>query len=242
MLDSWHIQGKPKCIMYRRSNHLTRYARFSYTLYVAPIDPTNLANLQVSAALAGLAAGALFFCPFALVIGRSAVTFWSLVGSLACAVWSARMTHEDDYVKFIISRMLSGMFGSVPSALGGGTIMDIFFLHQRGKAFMVFSLCLQLGAVSGPTFGAFIVEYQSWTVCFWWTVALLGVTAILVLLFSEETNFNRKLRKPPVATPKSFLSNRIATFCPGTAITPRCNLNGFVSTFQSLSLDFMKQC
>ena len=139
------------------------------------------------------------------------------------------MTHRDDYIKFVISRLLSGMFGSVPSALGGGVIMDTFFLHQRGKAFMAFILSLQLGATAGPTLGAFIDQEQGWTVCFWWTVALLGVSAILIFLFSEETCFNRKTGEPPVPIPEGYLRNRIATFLPGTVMAPSTTFSEVVS-------------
>ena len=70
------------------------------------------------------------------------------------------MTNEDDYVRFIISRLLSGMFGSVPSAIGGGIILDVFFLHDRGKAFICYEVSILLGASVGPTFSGFISDSQ----------------------------------------------------------------------------------
>lgn len=85
------------------------------------------------------------------------------------------MTSPDDYNAFVISRLFGGLFGSVPSVLGSGFILDIFYLHERGRALNTFHMSLVLGTVAGPTFGGFIVEHVSWTVEFWWTVALQGM-------------------------------------------------------------------
>lgn len=97
------------------------------------------------------------------------------------------MTHSNQYKPFVISRLFAGVFGSVPSILGASTITDLFFLHERGRIFVIFSLSFLLGTVAGPTFGGFIVEHVNWPVEFWWTVGLQGLALMLVVLFLEET-------------------------------------------------------
>lgn len=183
----------------------------------------------MSAAIAGLAAGALIFVPFAQVLGQLSIAFWSLLGCLGCAIWSSQMTSENDYVRFIISRMMSGIFGSVPSAVGGGIILDTFFLHDRGKAFICYEVSILLGATVGPTFSGFISNSQSWTICFWWTVPLLAISAIALLLVGEETGYDRQCGTMPVKAPQGYLANRFATFFPGTAITVKPSAAQFVS-------------
>lgn len=89
------------------------------------------------------------------------------------------MTGADDYNAFVVSRLFGGIFGSVPSILGTGMILDIFYLHERGRALTTFHISLLLGTVAGPTFGGFIVEHVPWTHEFWWTVALQGFVFIL---------------------------------------------------------------
>ena len=185
----------------------------------------------MSAAIAGLAAGALIFVPFAHVLGRLSIAFWSLLGCLGCAIWSSQMTSEDDYVRFIISRMMSGIFGSVPSAVGGGIILDTFFLHDRDKAFICYEISILLGATVGPTSSGFISNSQSWTVCFWWTVPLLAISAIALLLFGEETGYDRQGGTMPVKVPRGYLANRIATYFPGTKITVKPSAAQSVSPF-----------
>ena len=190
----------------------------------------------MSAAIAGLAAGALVFVPLTQVLGRSSVTFWSLLCSLACAIWSSQMTDRDDYVRFIISRLLSGMFGSVPSAVGGGIILDVFFLHDRGKAFICFEVSILLGATVGPTFSGFISNSQSWTLCFWWTVPLLAVSAIAVLLLAEETGYDRQYETMNVKMPQRYIANRVTTFFPVTAVIAKPSAAELVSSAKSSRL------
>jgi MFS family permease len=84
-----------------------------------------------------------------------------------------------DYNAFVISRLFGGMFGACPSILGTGMITDIFFLHERGKAFSTFLLCFLLGTLAGPTFGGFIVQHVSWPAEFWWTIGLQALVIIL---------------------------------------------------------------
>lgn len=130
------------------------------------------------------------------------------------------MTHSNQYIPFIISRLFAGMLGSVPSILGASTIIDLFFLHERGRAFLIFSLSFLLGTVAGPTFGGFIVEHVDWPVEFWWTVGLQGLALVLVFFFLEETGFNRDGESAYPTRPKPFTANRIATFFLGTKIVP----------------------
>ena len=189
----------------------------------------NEASSQVSAAISGLAVGAIFFVPLGHIVGRWSITFWSLLGSLACAVWSTQMTHRSDYNNFIVSRLMSGLFGAVPSAVGGGMILDIFFIHHRGRAFVCYGIAILFGATSGPTFSGFITGTSTWTICFWWTVPFLAITAILVFVFAEETSFNREKGAMPVDIPHGFIMSRRAIFFLGTATVVRPSSGEFVS-------------
>lgn len=177
-------------------------------------------SYATSAGFAGLAIGPLVFVPISYIIGRSACVLWSMIGTLVCAVWSAVMVNEEDYIAFIMSRLLGGIFGAVPSTIGASNIVDIYYVHERGRAFTYFLLTSLLGTVAGPTFSGFIISGTSWPVEFWWIVGLEGALTIVVLLFLEETGFTRNssdVAKWPVR-PQSFLRNRIATFLPGTQV------------------------
>jgi len=177
-------------------------------------------RLQTSAGFAGLAIDQLIFVPISYTIGRSACVLWSMIGTLACAVWSALMVEKENYIAFIVSRLLGGIFGAVPSTIGSSNLVDIYHIHERGWAFTYFILASLLGTVAGPTFSGFIISGTSWPIEFWWIVALERALIVVVLLFLEETGFSRKqskLSRWPIR-PQAFMKNRITTFFPGTRI------------------------
>jgi hypothetical protein len=67
--------------------------------------PTQMAN-SVSAAIAGLATGPFLWSALALKFGRSSIIFWALLINLCINIWSACMTHHDEYNAFVVSRWL----------------------------------------------------------------------------------------------------------------------------------------
>jgi MFS family permease len=129
------------------------------------------------------------------------------------------MIHRNDYNSFIISRMFGAFFGSVTTVLGPPILIDLFFLHQRGRAFTVFHACFNLGAVAGPTISAFISAKSSWTYTYWWTVGLVGVTLFSVVFFLHDTSWDREANAINKPLPNGFFANRFETFCIGTKVT-----------------------
>ena len=159
-----------------------------------------------------MAGGPFFFAPLAHHFGRSSVIFWCTLFTLIGQVWGAVMTHPDGYVPFIISRLFTGFFGAVPTVLGPRVITDLFFLHQRGRAFTALHMAFLFGTIAGPTFSGFISASAFFPVEFWWTVGLLGFTLICCFLCLEETGFDRENLDRNPQIPLSFTKNRLATF------------------------------
>lgn len=188
-----------------------------------PVYHKTTANMlnSVAAALAGWVAGPFFIIPMTGVVGRCSVILWSLVGIFACQLWGAEMTHANDFIPFTISRLFAGLFGAVPAILGSGYIIDMFFLHQRGKAFAVFEVLIILAVVGGGTLSGFIAEKNPWNYVFWWTLGPIGGAIVSVLLFIDDTTFDRDngiIGRPPLS--RNWIINRVQTFLPGTATQP----------------------
>lgn len=140
------------------------------------------------------------------------------------------MTGSGDYNAFIISRLFAGLFAGSTTILGSGTIIDIFFLHQRGRAFASYELSLLFGVLCGPTIGGFIVQDNSWTVAFWWTLAPVGAAIILLVIFGEETKFERESEsRGRHSLPSGFIQSRISIFFPGTQVTGPSRFTEMVS-------------
>ena len=185
---------------------------------------------SVAAALAGWVAGPFLIAPLAAVVGRSSVILWSLVATFACQIWAGEMTGPNDYVAFTISRLFCGLFGVIPAILGSGYIIDMFYLHQRGKAFAIFEVLIIFAVVGGGTLGGFIAQTRPWDYVFWWTLGPVGAAIVSALLFVEDTSFDRNstAMKGP-SLPKGFLANRVATFFPGVRTQPTGKVREFVS-------------
>ena len=172
--------------------------------------------------------------PFALlpashVIGRTSVIFWSTFTVLIFNIWGASMTGPQQYVPFLLSRFFAGLGSAVPSTLGPRVLMDLFYIHERGRAFSVFSLAFLTGPLAAPTLGCFIAAKTDWPVMFWWTIPLLGIALILIFIFMEETGFERDGKAQYPHQPEQFVANRIATLFPGNKVVPTSTFSESVS-------------
>ena len=190
---------------------------------------------SVAAALAGWVAGPFLIAPFAAILGRSSTILWSLVATFACQICAGEMTNIDDFIPFTVSRLFCGLFGVIPAILGSGYIIDMFFLHQRGKAFAIFEVLIIFAVVGGGTLGGFIAQTQPWADVFWWTLGPVGAAIVCVFLFVQDTTYNRDtagVKRSPL--PEAWLANRVATFLPGTRTQPPGKGKEFVRYLSSL--------
>ena len=176
--------------------------------------------LQVVAATAGIAVGPLFAVPLGRRYGRTNIFFWSMVSLLITGIWSATMTRSNQYGAFIAARLFGGLFGGVSPALGADTVVDMFFLHQRGKAFTVLNLSFLAGVVVGPTLSGFIVGSTNWRVQFWWSNGLEGIIILLTLALLHDTYYDRTSDESRNKWPDDFFANRMATFSCGARVIP----------------------
>ena len=186
---------------------------------------------QVVASTGGIAVGPLLAVPLGRRYGRTFVFFWSMVGLLVTGIWSATMTRSNQYGAFIAARLFGGLCGGSATALGADTIVDIFFLHQRGKAFALLNLSFLAGAIVGPTLSGFIVGTTNWTVQFWWSNGLEGIVILLTLALLQDTYYDRtpSADKSRKEWPDGFFANRTATFLCGARVIPSISIAETVS-------------
>jgi MFS family permease len=185
---------------------------------------------QISAVIAGLAVGPIFWSPISKRFCRAAVIFWSMILTLCINLWSAEMTKQSQYNAFVVSRLFGGLRGSAPTTgipplkpvciidgpdltfptVGSNVIVETFFLHDRGKCFVIYTCCILLGTAAANTFSGFVVETASWTIQFWYNVGLEGVVAILCLVFLDETGWTRPGGDAYPIPLSSFLPRKLA--------------------------------
>ena len=153
-------------------------------------------------------------------------------------IWSALMTKSNQYIAFVMARLFGGFFGGIAPALGADTIVDMFFLHQRGKGLTILNLSFLGGVVVGPTLSGFIAGSTSWPVQFWWSNGLEAFIILLSLFSLDETYYNRtpnqKISRKE--RPKNFLAHIWATFfCGRSHVLPHTTMAEVVSHIEVVS-------
>ena len=182
------------------------------------------------------------------IIGRQATMFWSLVGTLLGTMWTSLMTQPTDFTRFILSRGFTGFFGTIVGVLGPRCLIDMFFLHQRGRAYTVFHFAFDLGNTAGPSIAAFVATPSGdWRWGMWVAMIFDGVAIILYLLFMNDTTYDRRPGARNKLAPKGFIESRVATFLPGTSVTHVPSPYQFVRVISALPAQsnfsrFLKPC
>ncbi|PYH92848.1 MFS general substrate transporter [Aspergillus ellipticus CBS 707.79] len=172
-------------------------------------------SLSISLALIGLIVGAIIIVPLSRRYGACFCLFWSAIGLLLTSVWSALMTSSADYVPFLLSRLVAGLCAGVPLILGSEVVLQMFFLHQRGKSLHILHIPFLLGVALGPTIGGYINSQVSWTISFWYTLPLNGVLAAVILTFLEDTVLDMEGSQ----TQASVWQRRWKTYARGKALS-----------------------
>lgn len=151
------------------------------------------------------------------------------MGTLITQIWSCYMRAPDQYNAFMASKYFAGFFGNVVSVLGPMYLVELFFLHQRGRAFNVLGVAMNLGASAGPTFSGFITVHLPWYNEYWWTIGLCSASIVLVFLFLEETSWSREDGAENLALGDMWFRRKVKTFFPGSQVVPRASRREMVS-------------
>lgn len=72
---------------------------------------------------------------------------------------------------FLHCRLITGIAGSGPGTIGGGTVADLMPKEKRGGAMAVLSIGPLLGLSVGPLMGGFVAQYLDWR----WVFRILGI-------------------------------------------------------------------
>jgi MFS family permease len=107
------------------------------------VGSDTVRTLAITLYSLGLAVGPMFISPLSETYGRLPVYHATNVVFVAFIIASAL---SRDIAQFISFRVLSGLAGGTPMALGGGTIADVTIPENRAIAMALFSL----GPLAGP--------------------------------------------------------------------------------------------
>ncbi|GES66485.1 putative MFS transporter [Aspergillus terreus] len=140
-----------------------------------------------------LGAGGIFVVALAAYFGRFPVLFWFTILAVGTAVWC---TAAQSFESFMAARILNGFFSTV--AQGGGLmfIKDMFFFHEQARKINIWSGFIVLSPYLGPLLAAFIINTQKWQWAFGVYSIETGLCLIAIILFVDETYYDRKTRQP----------------------------------------------
>ena len=97
----------------------------------------------------------------------------------------------------------------------------MFFLHDRGKCFALYTFCILQGGIVCITFSGYIVQRVGWPWQFWYNVIFEAFIAIMVFFFLEETLWTRPGQTPVPLPPQGLLQRKFATYFLTKRLTPK---------------------
>ncbi|KAI7437025.1 MFS general substrate transporter [Hortaea werneckii] len=150
------------------------------------------ATIQESVAINTMLSGVSGIAVIALsnYFGRAPTFFWMKIVACAGAIWYAKAQSFDSFYN---ARMLFGFFVGAGQTGGLMWIRDIFFLHEIPRKINIWSGFIIASPYLGPFMASFVVWRLTWRWVYWIYAILNYVGLLLIMLFADETFFDRRL-------------------------------------------------
>lgn len=106
-------------------------------------------------------------------------------------------------------RVLSGISHSPALVIGGATIAETFFSHERARKVGIWSLAFTVGPSLGPLLASFAVYHTgNWRWSYWVIVILCFFNLVFALFFCPETLYVRQGSTSSSATKQSAFADQ----------------------------------
>ncbi|KAI0479880.1 putative MFS multidrug transporter [Xylaria cf. heliscus] len=148
-------------------------------------DSATLSTFTVSFFILGYVVGSLIAAPLSEQYGRKVILD---ITTTIFAIWQLACALAPNITSLLVFRLLAGLGGSACLSIGGGIVSDLFDSNERGVATAVFALGPLIGPVIGPIIGGFLSQAAGWRWVFWLLLILGGLTVLLQIFGSRETN------------------------------------------------------
>lgn len=151
-------------------------------------EELNASKSEVIGATTGfvvmLGIGPLFLAPLSETFGRRKLY---LICFSIFSLLQIPTALSPNLATLLACRTISGFFGSVGIANGGGTLSDMFEPSERAGVFGWYLLGPLLGPSIGPLFGGLIVERLGWRWVFWILTLVCLANTGLGFVFLKES-------------------------------------------------------
>ncbi|KAI0394028.1 MFS general substrate transporter [Xylariaceae sp. FL0594] len=132
--------------------------------------------------------GNFIWVPIANKLGRRPVYVISYLLFLAASIW---LVFEEQFVGFLIARILLGFASGAAETLAPITIADIFFLHERGTIMALYTAFLSAGVAFGILIDGLALIHNHWRFIYKIATGLVGLVFLLAFFTFPETAFRR---------------------------------------------------
>ncbi|KAK1524631.1 hypothetical protein CPAR01_13579 [Colletotrichum paranaense] len=153
----------------------------------------NLESFSVSIFVLGYAFGPLIHGPLSELYGRLILyhinSLLFILANVACAL-------SISLPMLIVFRLITGLVGSCPLAIGPASVSDLFIQEERGKGLAVWNLPVLLGPAIGPLVGS----YLSMGAIYIATLLLLRETHSPTLLGRKARRLRKKYGNPEISS------------------------------------------
>ncbi|MFE6848901.1 multidrug effflux MFS transporter [Streptomyces sp. NPDC057686] len=149
-------------------------------------------QLSMTAFLAGLVVGQLFFGPLSDGLGRRCLLLW---GTASFSVLSAVCALAPTVQVLIATRFVQGMAGAVGAVLARAVVTDWF--HGRGlpRYFSVLSMIVGVAPITAPLAGGAILSVSGWRTIFL-VLSAVGLLLFLAVVTSVAESLPPTRRQP----------------------------------------------
>ncbi|KAG8163254.1 hypothetical protein KVR01_006551 [Diaporthe batatas] len=134
--------------------------------------------------------GPFLWVPLANVYGRRPVYLFTTLLGFVSILGSA---YARTYGQLLGARVVNGLFPAA-MALGPSTVVDCFFVHERGRAMGLFTVMLTTGAHIAPILGGLLGQFLGWRWIFKFTAIMDGAMFLVILVGLPETLYVRDIR------------------------------------------------
>jgi multidrug resistance protein len=141
-----------------------------------------LATFVISIYILGYAFGPLLWAPLSEIYGR---VYMYHIGNSVFVILCIGAALSKSLATLLTLRLFMGIFGSAPTTVGVGSIMDTVTLEWRGRILALWAMGPLLGPCIGPVIGGHITEGPGWRWVYWFLAILVKVS--LVILWPSNT-------------------------------------------------------
>ncbi|PSN74358.1 MFS transporter-like protein [Corynespora cassiicola Philippines] len=167
-------------------------------IFGLPPKPFSTLTYLIAVNILTLGVSNLLWVPLSNIFGRRPVILLGLVILTLTSAWAGLAT---SFESLLAARLFMGIGGGSADAVAPDAVGEVFFVHQRGRAMAIYTVCLAAGSNVGAMTGGYIASHGlEWI--HWVNVILSAVSFVLCFFLQPETLYVRNTPITPISDAK----------------------------------------